>query len=307
MNRRTLLGVAAGAKLNFAAAPIPVIDAHTHFYDSRRPEGLSWPPKDSPIFRPVFPEEFVKLTKPFHVKGTVVIETGPRMEDNDWVLNLAVKNPVIVAYVGRLPVGEADFSKLLEKYQKNPLFRGIRVGFGVIANIESKPQILADLKLLAEAGMEVDLGGAPAQLGATLLELAKLTERIPELRMVINHLPMPHPKGEAEVALLKSGLREIKQCPKVYTKISEVIRRVDGKVPMDLGYWRRAIDEVYEVFGPDRVMYGSNWTASLLTAEYAPIFRIVEEYFAGKGREISEKYFWENALAAYRWGKRTTA
>ncbi|HWI84963.1 MAG TPA: amidohydrolase family protein, partial [Sphingomonas sp.] len=92
--------------------------------------------------------------------------------------------------------------------------------------------------------------------------------------------------------------------PTVYTKLSEVIRSVNGTVHEDLPYWRGALDEMYDVFGPDRVIYGSNWPSCLAVTQYEPVFRLVHDYFAGKGRAISEKYFWKNSAAAYRWVRR---
>ncbi len=307
MKRRTLLQLTPGlaaAQLGFADTSIPVIDAHTHFFDPRRPEGIVWPKKEVSFYRPVLPDEFIKLTKPFNVKGTVVVESSARMEDNDWALTMAERNPVVVGYVGRLTPGTPDFPILLEKYRKNPLFLGIRISFNIAKTVMEQLQALADLKLMANAGLQIDLGGAPNQLPQTLIQLAKLSERIPNLRMVLNHLPMPRPENKQDIELLKTGFDEMKHCPKIYVKLSQVIRTVDQSVPTELEYWRDALDEVYAVFGPDRVIYGSNWPASLLTTEYPPIFNLVHKYFAGKGREVSEQYFWKNSLKAYRWVKR---
>ena len=122
--------------------------------------------------------------------------------------------------------------------------------------------------------------------------------------MVLNHLPMPRPENKEDLELLKTGFEEMKHRLNIYVKLSQVIRTVNQSVPTDLEYWRDALDEVYAVFGPDRVIYGSNWPASLLTTEYPPVFNLVQKYFAGKGREVSEKYFWKNSLKAYRWVKR---
>ena len=307
MKRRTLLQLTSGlaaAQLDFGETPIPVIDAHTHFFDPRRPEGIVWPKKEVSFYRPVLPDEFIKLTKPFNVKGTVVVESSARMEDNDWAFTMSEKNPIIVGYVGRLTPGTPDFPILLEKYRKNPLFLGIRISFAIANTAMAQPQVLADLKIMANAGLQIDLGGAPNQLHLTLIQLAKISDRIPNLRMVLNHLPMPRPENKEDFELLKTGFEEMKHHLNIYGKLSQVIRTVDQSVPTDLEYWRDALDEVYAVFGPDRVIYGSNWPASLLTTEYPPVFNLVQKYFAGKGREVSEKYFWKNSLKAYRWVKR---
>jgi L-fuconolactonase len=308
MNRRTFLGTAAAAGgLGFAPLPVPIIDAHTHFFDPRRPEGVTWPTKDMSIYRPVLPNEFVALTKPFGVRGTIMVEVSERIEDHDWALALAAENPVIVAYLGRLTPGQPDFPTLLDHYRKNPLFRGIRTFFGAIGEGLNQPRFIEDLKRMADAGLEIDVAGAPQMLPKATLDLAKLSQRIPDLRMVINHLPMPKPDTPEGLSILSQGMKELKQCPLVYAKVSEVIRSVGGVVHQDLAFWKGSLDEVYALFGPDRVIYGSNWPSCLAVTEYEPVIGLVKEYFKSKGTEVSEKYFWKNSAAAYRWVRRKSS
>ncbi|HWI84887.1 MAG TPA: amidohydrolase family protein, partial [Sphingomonas sp.] len=218
ITRRLFLGSAAAAAgaasaPAFAAAPIEVIDAHTHFFDPRRPEGVTWPTPDMSIYRPVLPEEFVTLTRPFNVRGAVVVEVSERLEDHDWALAMAERNPVIVAYLGRLTPGRPEFAGLLERYARNRLFRGLRTFFGTIGEGLNQPLFVEDLKRMAAAGLEIDIAGGPRQLGQAAINMAKLADRIPDLRMVINHLPMPKPEADAERALLKTGLNELRHCP----------------------------------------------------------------------------------------------
>jgi L-fuconolactonase len=88
----------------------------------------------------------------------------------------------------------------------------------------------------------------------------------------------------------------------VYAKVSNVPRRSGERVPDEVGFYRSALDELWEVFGEDRLIYGSNWPVSARIAPYETAFKVVREYFAAKGQEASEKYFWRNSKAAYRWG-----
>jgi predicted TIM-barrel fold metal-dependent hydrolase len=71
-----------------------------------------------------------------------------------------------------------------------------------------------------------------------------------------------------------------------------------------LNFYRDRLDELFGIFGEDRVMYGSDWPNSDQWLPYEVELRLVSEYFTGKGRAVAEKYFWENSLAAYRWIKR---
>jgi predicted TIM-barrel fold metal-dependent hydrolase len=64
------------------------------------------------------------------------------------------------------------------------------------------------------------------------------------------------------------------------------------------------LDQLYEIFGPERVLYGSDWPNSDQWGTYTQVLDIVRQYFAGKGTAVAEKYFWKNSVAAYRWVKR---
>jgi L-fucono-1,5-lactonase len=289
---------------SLASSPLPVIDSHIHFLDPRLPEGITWRTQDMPVYRPVLPPEYRNLAKRHNVTGVMVIEASSRMETNDWLLDLAGKESLIVGYVRRLTPGTPEFGKLLEEYQKNPLFQGIRIYFGMLGHALSQPQFLADLKRMADRGLAINVAGGPPQLPVALGNLARITDKIPNLRFVIDHLPMPTPESAADRSLLKSAFREISQRPTVYAKASEVIRRVGEWAPVELNHWRSALDEIWEVFGADRLIYGSNWPASAPVARYEQVFSVVHEYFSGKGADVAEKYFRKNSQAAYRWKSR---
>ena len=93
MTRRTLLAAAAVNPLStLAAVPdVPIIDTHIHLFDPRRPKGIPWPPKDDVIrYKPALPERFVALTSKLGIVGAIEVECSPLIEDNQWVLDVAV-------------------------------------------------------------------------------------------------------------------------------------------------------------------------------------------------------------------------
>jgi predicted TIM-barrel fold metal-dependent hydrolase len=304
--RRTFLGAAAAglAAGQLRVAPRQIIDTHTHFYDPARPEGVPWPPKDDKIlYRTVLPGEFVKLTKPFGVSGTIVVEASPWLEDNQWVLDVAKNHPAIVGVVGHLEPGQPEFPKHLERFVKNPLFRGIRLNrFKVtsIADGVGNPRFVADLKRMAAAGWEADVGSGPASLG----DVVRLSDAAPDLRLVINHMPFDHPSGPHADSRFKAGMREVARRPQVFVKVSHVLRRRGETVPLEPAAYKAALDELWDIFGPDRLVYGSNWPVSDLLAPYGNIFGVVYDFFTAKGQEASDKYFWKNSIAAYLWTPR---
>src|SRR6185503_18750553 len=128
---------------------------------------------------------------------------------------------------------------------------------------------IADLKVFAQAGLTLDTANPKPELLGLII---KLTDQVPNLRVVIDHLPQMNPPTEPPArAKHEAELREIGKRRQVYVKISEVLRRVDGKVPEDLSFYKPRIDSLFEVFGEDRVLYGSDWPNSDNWAPYPKV------------------------------------
>lgn len=293
-NRRDFLAISGLAASPMPAQAQPIIDSHTHFYDTGRRGGTPWPPKgDRVLYRPVLPPEYLNLTAKHGIVGTIEVEASPLVEDNQWILDLAEKYPIIIGTVGHLEPGTPDFQKQLARFQKNFRFRGIRIGTLWGKNVSSDlpaKQFTDDMKAVADAGLTVDLVGDGDKILAAIL---LLTDRIPNLRIVIDHVPF---QRKEESALFP----ELRGRPDVFAKVSNVPRNVAGRVPVDAAFYKPALDEIYEIFGPDRVIYGSNWPVSDKVAPFEIALQIVREYFGGKGPEAAAKYFHDNAVRAYR-------
>ncbi len=305
MHRRTFLAASIAATAN-AAPPIPIIDTHIHLFDPRRPQGVPWPPKDNAaLYQPALPPRYRKIAVPLGIKGAIEVEASPWLEDNQWVLDVEAKDTILVGTVGDLEPGKPEFRAQLERFHRNPLFLGIRYGnlWGRDIHTElPKPEFVAGLKALADAGLELDTANPTPQLIGDML---RVTDRVPALRIVIDHLPRMEPPTEAGARRAYEGdLRELGKRPQVYLKVSGVLRRIDGKVPEDLNVYRPTLDQFWEIFGEDRLVYGSDWPNSDQWAPYDRELKVVREYFMGKGPVAAEKYFWKNSVAAYRWKKR---
>jgi L-fuconolactonase len=308
MNRRDFIRTTAAAvvlpSLVRAAdeeSPIPVIDTHTHFYDPTRPEGVPWPPPtDTSIYATHLPPKFHAAFGALPVLGTVVVEASPWLEDNQWLLDLARSNSDIVGIVGSLKPGEPQFAANLKRFAANPLFRGIRIGAGTVTTV-SQPTVMADLGRLASANLSLDVIGRSAIVEGT----QQIARKWPNLRIIVNHLPFP--EWDGNVSALREGLAGLAKQRNVFVKVSAVVRRVDGKIIDDPEFHRPALDALFEWFGPDRLVYGSDWPVSTKIAPYPTVHRIVAEYFSTRGRAAAEKYFWRNSHAAYRWVPRGPA
>jgi L-fuconolactonase len=294
LTRRDLLiagaGLSAGAARGDSAMP-PVIDTHVHFYDPTRPQGVPWPQKsDTLLYRKVLPPQFKAVAGPF-VTGVVIVEASAWLEDNQWILDLAAHDPLFVGFVGHLNPGADGFAENLARFSKNRLFRGIRVGGGDIAKGVSQQAFMDDLRHLSDAGLSMDALGDSSMIAP----LITIGERIPNLRIVIDHMPVEPPGWKAD------AMRELARHPQVYSKVSTVLKRVDGKVSDDPAAYKASLDEVWEMFGPERVMYGSNWPVSENLAPYPAVFNIVKPYVTARGAADSDKFFSRNAKVCYRW------
>ena len=279
--------------------PFPIIDSHTHFYDPNRPQGVPWPSRDDPIlFRTVLPPEFQALTSPLGVTGTIIVEASPWVEDNQWLLDLAASNPFILGIVGHLSPGTEAFAAQIDRFKKNALYRGIRIGSGALKEGMERPEFQADLRRLVDANLELDVNGGPELLPF----VHRLAGQLPQLRIVINHLANVKIDGKAPPAAWRTDLKATAKHRNVFLKVSALIENAhEGhqKAPKDQSFYAPILQAVWEIFGEDRLIYGSNWPVSELAGDYGLVFRIVSQFFDQQGHAAREKFFARNAQVAY--------
>ena len=298
MQRRHFLATSLLPAL--VAAPADgIVDTHIHLFDPARPQGVPWPEKtNSVLYQPALPARYRALAAPHGVRCAIAVECSPWPDDNQWLLDVAARDRFIVGVVGNLDPAEPAFARQLERFSANPLFLGIRYGnlWGrSLARAVEQPAFLDGLRRLARAGLSLDTANPdPALLEAVL----KATDRVPDLRVVLDHLPQMEPRPAADV------LKALAARPNLHVKISQVVRRVDGRVPDRLAFYRDRLETLYATFGPDRLLYGSDWPNSDQWAPYGTVFGLVEEFFRAKGPDAARKYFSANSRRAYRWKER---
>lgn len=305
--RRNFLQVAAGATAAALTTPTrgdegapQVIDAHVHIYDPTRPQGVPWPGKDDKLlYRPVLSRHLKATTEKQHVVGVIVVEASSWLEDNQWVLDQAKEDPFILGLVGHLTPGKETFSKQLERFAKNRLFRGIRINQGELKKGLEDKAYLEDLKLLGKHDLELDVNGGPEVLSL----VAALAGRLPELRIVINHAANLPCDGKAPPESWVKGLQSAAKNRHVFCKVSALVEgtgRRNGDAPRELKYYQPALAALWDAFGENRLIYGSNWPVAERFATYATVVDIVRAFFAAKGKEATAKFFHANARAAYK-------
>ena len=313
MKRRKFLALAASVAGGLAttrvaeALPpaIPVIDTHIHLFDPGRPGGVPWPAKtDTALYKAALPERYASIARPFGVVGAIVIEASPLASDNDWVLRIAANHPIIVGMVGDLIPGTPSYEKDLNRLRANPLFLGIRYGnlWDRDLTVDAqKPEFLLGLKMLADHGLVLDSANPDLKL---IRAIAGVSDNLPELRIVIDHLPTARVPSEAPARDdYWSLLRRLAQNKNVFVKLSEVaaarIEETGGP-----NFYKDRLDALWDIFGEDHVLYASDWPNSDHHATYEETISIARSYVEAKGRGASEKFFWKNSVAAYRWHRR---
>ena len=300
------------------ASPFPVIDTHIHIFDKTR-RGTPYPATMAAGGEPpqgyiALPNRYKLVVSPFGVVGAVIVEASDRLEDNFWLLDVAKEHPIIVGLVGNLNPTDSTFARNLEKLVRNKLFFGIRPraafgGGGLLKGLD-QPELMANLKRLADADCSVDTD--TPSMGATAPEaLVRLLDKIPSLRLVMDHLPgltyrLKEFGDKAAMSNYVRHLQELGKRPNVYIKLSEVVRPVNGKVSTDLATYKDWLDQLWSIFGDDRIVFGSDWpqSESLEFNSYPNLIKVARDYVASKSPAAMEKVFWKNSAKAYRWVQR---
>jgi L-fuconolactonase len=313
MQRREFLKLGTSLAASWASAAVaealpptvPVIDTHIHLFDPGRPGGVPWPKKtDTALYKAALPDRYARLARPLGVVGAIVIEASPLATDNDWVLNQAANHPIIVGMVGDLIPGTPTYQSELERLHANPLFLGIRYGNlwdRDLAIDAQKPEFLPGLKMLAERGLVLDSANPDPSL---IRAIAGVADHLPELRIVIDHLPTARIPAEAAARdEYWSLLRHLAQNKNIFVKLSEVIAaRIEETGGPNFS--KERLDALWDIFGEDHVLYASDWPNSDHHATYEETISTVRNYVEPRGRKVSEKFFWKNSVAAYRWHHR---
>ena len=301
MTRRRFIAttLAAVPALRAATLDAPAtIDTHTHFYDPARPGGIAWPAKDdAALYRRAMPEDFKKLAEPLGIAGTVVVEASPAIVDNQWLLDLAAREPFILGVVGFLKPGRAGFADDLKRFAANPKFRGIRVGSwdGPVQGPDTP--FGKDLRLIAERDLALDVMTDAAHLPIVVA----LAQAMPSLHIVINHCAGVRFDGQSPPAAWRDGIRACAPHANVFMKVSALVESVGPRgaaIPADIAHYLPALDVMWDAFGEDRLVFGSNWPVSAPFAPLALVHRLAADFAKSKG--ALTKLLAANARKAYK-------
>ena len=289
----------AACATNQQSAGIPIIDTHIHLYDTNRAQGLPWPPKDDEVlYRPVLTEHFDKVSDENGISATVIVEASKWIPDNQWVLDLVKHDPDrYIGLVGSLQIGTLDFKKHLIELSKDGRFVGIRMrerpgGDGFFEN----EAVWSDLQLLSDMNQSLDV----LMFQYSLEDVGMVAKRLPKLKILINHVAGVDIKGKPADPNWVAAVQKVAKNSNVHCKISGLFQQSHRQPsPKNLSFYKPELDVLWEAFGENRLIYGSNWPVTMRGGTYGEYLAVVKNFFANKSRTAQEKFFFKNALKFY--------
>jgi L-fuconolactonase len=270
------------------------IDSHQHFwkYD---PKVFGWIPDSmNRIKRDFLPEDLRPILKKNNIGGCVAVQVVQNERESEFLLNLASKNAFIIAVVGWVDLSAPNVEERLNFFSRNPLFKGIRhTVYDEAGEFLLKPEFQNGISNLSDQNLTFDLLVFEYQLNSAI----KLVEKFPNQAFVLDHLAKPDISKKIS-AEWKRKMAILAQNPNVYAKLSGFTTQTEDF------RWKRDqflpfLDTMFETFGPDRLMFGSDWPVCLSAGSYETGINILEDYLSGEAPGTVEKIFGGNAIGFY--------
>ncbi|CAN7312945.1 amidohydrolase family protein [Paenibacillus sp. LjRoot56] len=247
------------------------IDSHVHFWKPSRGDYGWLKPENKLLYKDYLPEQLLPELGAFGVKGLVAIQAAVSSEEAAFLLELAQICPIIAGVGGGLDPFADLFHEELESLKANPRFTGIRLGGSAFRSVRSETdqnKLRSALAALMEAELTLDLLVQPDDLS----DVASYLEELPLLKAVVNHLGCPNIR-EQRMGTWQSGMERLSQLPYVAVKLSGMITMAGGFHPERL---RPYIDHLLQLFGSDRLLFGSDWPVALQAGGYMDVINLFE-------------------------------
>jgi L-fuconolactonase len=245
------------------------IDSHQHFWKASRGDYHWMSPAVSVLCRDYLPEDISPSLKKYKIDKTILVQAAQTKAETDFLLDLAWQHDFIAGVIGWLDMDSPNFAQELEVYLKKPKFLGIRPMLQDIAQDDwiLRPRVIESLKLVAEKNVSFEFLTYTRHLPHVLSVL----ETVPNLHAVVDHVSKPEIKNR-KLDPWRSLMAEVAKHKNVYCKLSGMITEADQKT-WTVDDLRPYVEHVFQCFGGDRVMYGSDWPVCLLAGSYD---RVVE-------------------------------
>ena len=272
-----------------------VIDSHQHFwkYDSDKHAWID--DNMSSIRQDFLPHQLEKLYKAQGVDGCVAVQADQTDEETAFLLQLSKNHPIIKGVVGWVDLRSPDISELLEAYSSEEIIKGFRhiVQGEADPNFLLRPSFLNGISALKKHDFTYDILVFPHQLGAVL----EFVKTFPDQKFVIDHIAKPYIKDgfyDGWAALMM----EIGKQKNVYCKLSGIITEADYQ------HWTKSdiipyLDLVLDAYGPNRLMFGSDWPVCLVAGNYQEVKELIANFIAKLSSDEQRNIMGANALKFY--------
>ena len=271
------------------------VDSHQHFwhYDPVRD---SWITDDMGVLkRDYLPGDLLPEMHANGIDATVAVQAGQSERETEFLIDLAARHAFIAGVVGWVDLRNPEVDGRLEYFSRFPVLRGFRH----IAQSEPDDGFLAredfvrGVAALRRFQFTYDILIYPKQLPAA----RELVEKLPNQAFVLDHIAKPRVKT-LEMDAWAAGIRGLAANPRVFCKLSGLITEADWRS------WRATdfkayLDVVFEAFGTERLMFGSDWPVCLVAGRYAQVNELIADYLGNRPAVEIEKIFGGNAVHFY--------
>ncbi|TFG67072.1 MAG: amidohydrolase [Anaerolineales bacterium] len=247
------------------------IDAHQHYW-RYSPAEYKWIGHPA-LMHDFMPEDLIPLLAGNAFDGTVAVQARSTLQETQWLMDLAEQYTFIKGVVGWLDLCDPGITEILTAWCANPLFCGVRTGIRVspVDAQQVHKDFLRGMALLGEFNTTFDILISPVQLPLA----SCLVEKFPSQVFVLDHIANP-PIKDQQVDPWDANIHHLASFPNVFCKVSGMVTRADHE------HWhaddfRPYLDIVFEAFGPDRLMIGSDWPVCTQAATYQQTMDIVIE------------------------------
>ncbi len=273
------------------------IDAHQHFWRLADRDGAWPPPSLAPIYRDFYPEDLGSLLHQNGVATTVLVQSMPNEADTHFMLDLSDRYSFIGAVVGWTDLKAAEAPQRIAALAAHPKLRGLRP---MLQDLDDDrwiddPALDPAAAAMQRHGLSFDALVLPRQLPA-LLAFAR---RHPQLPVVIDHLAKPAMQGAPDARWLQD-MAQLAALPQVHCKLSGMVTEAGPGWTVE--QLRPYADAILRLFGPGRVLWGSDWPVLTLAASYGGWVAASDALLAGLDEAQRQAVFALNAQRFYRIG-----
>lgn len=271
------------------------IDAHQHFWDLTRLH-YPWMPKSSILERDFLPEDLVPKYERNRFDGSITVQATTQIEEAHWLLELAAGHDFIKGVVGWVDLTSLDLPRVLDELQRHPRFVGVRHPVHDEADERwlLREDVSRGLKELARRDLPYDLLLRPVHLPL----VPELADRVPGLRLVIDHMAKPLIAGGV-FEPWATDMERAASVPGLHVKLSGMITeaKIPGWTADDL---RPYVQHVMNLFPPERLMYGSDWPVCLLAGSYKAVLAAFTQAIGAQPEEVRDAILGSTAVSFYR-------